>query len=134
MKYLGMDYGQAKVGLAVGDDETKLALGKGQLEGFTQNKLIEKIKAIVNIESIERIIVGLPLNMKGETTQITDEVNLFVNKLRSHLTIPVSTFDERFTSAMADNLLADVKDKKHKQDQVAAQLILQSYLDSLVKK
>lgn len=128
MKYLGLDYGQARVGMALGDDETKVAVGKGILEGLTQNKLIEKIKAIVNLEKIERVIVGLPLNMSAESTAMTEEVKLFVEKLRSHLSIPVQTIDERLTSQMADNLLRDVKGEK-KQDQVAAQIILQSYLD-----
>jgi len=128
MKYLGLDYGKARVGMALGIDETHVAVGKGILEGLTQNKLIAKIKAIVNLEKIDRIVVGLPLNMQSESTEMTEEVKLFVEKLRSHLSIPIQTIDERFTSQMADNLLKDVKGEK-KQDQVAAQLILQTYLD-----
>ena len=130
MKYLGLDYGQARVGLALGDDQTKVAVGKGILEGLTQNKLIEKLKAIVNLEKIERVVVGLPLNMSGQPTAMTEEVKLFVEKLRNHLNIPVQTIDERLTSQMADNLLKEVKGVK-KQDQVAAQLILQNYLESI---
>lgn len=128
MKYLGLDYGQARVGMALADDETKVAVAKGILEGFTQNKLIEKIKAIVNLEKIDRVIVGLPLNMSGEATAMTEEVKLFVEKLRGHLTVPVQAVDERLTSQMADNLLKDVKGEK-KQDQVAAQIILQNFID-----
>jgi putative Holliday junction resolvase len=128
MKYLGLDYGKARVGIALGTDDTNVAVGKGILEGLTQNKLIVKIKAIVNLEKIDRIIVGLPLNMQSQPTEMTEEVKLFIEKLRSHLQIPVQAIDERFTSQMADNLLQDVKGEK-KQDQVAAQLILQTYLD-----
>ena len=128
MKYLGLDYGQARVGLALGDDESKVAVGKGVLEGLTQNKLIAKIKAIVNLEKIDRVVVGLPLNMEGKETEMTKEVKLFVEKLRGHLNIPVQTFDERLTSQMADTLLRKVKGEK-KQDQVAAQIILQNYLE-----
>ena len=128
MKYLGLDYGKARVGMALGTDETHVAVGKGILEGLTQNKLIAKIKAIVNLEKIDRIVVGLPLNMQSASTEMTEEIKLFVEKLRSHLSIPIQTIDERFTSQMADNLLKDVKGEK-KQDQVAAQLILQTYLD-----
>lgn len=131
MKYLGLDYGKARVGLALGDDETKVAVSKGVLEGLTQNKLVDKIKAIVNLEKIDRVVVGLPLNMKGQDTEMTEEVKLFVEKLRGHLEAPVQTFDERLTSQMADNLLKQDKDKKDKQDQVAAQIILQTYLESL---
>lgn len=134
MRLLGLDYGQARVGLALGDTETRVAVGKGVLEGLTQNKLITKIKAIVNLEKIDRVIIGLPLNTSGEPTKITDEVKLFVEKLRNHVSIPVQTFDERFTSAMADQLLKQVprSKRKAKQDQVAAQIILQNYIDQLV--
>lgn len=132
MKFLALDYGKARVGLALGDSETKIALGKGILEGLSQNKLIAKIKAIVSLEQIDRIIIGLPMNMSSERTQMTEDVQLFVEKLRNHVTIPVQTAEERLTSVMADHLLKDVRAKDRKQDQVAAQIILQNYLDQLV--
>ena len=131
MKYLGLDYGKARVGLAVGDDETNVAVSKGVLEGLSQNKLIEKIKALVNLEKIDRVIIGLPVNMEGKETEMTKEVKLFVEKLRSNIDNPIQTIDERLTSQMADNLLKEDKAKKGKQDIVAAQIILQTYLDKL---
>ncbi|MBU0732393.1 Holliday junction resolvase RuvX [Patescibacteria group bacterium] len=131
MKYLGLDYGQSKVGMAVGDDETSVAVSKGTLKGLSQPKLVEKITAIVNLEDIDRIVIGLPLNLDGEETEITKEVKLFVEKLRSRTDTPVQTMDERYTSQMADNLLKEVKDKNQKQDQVAAQIILQNYFDKI---
>ncbi|MFH1781756.1 MAG: Holliday junction resolvase RuvX [Patescibacteria group bacterium] len=131
MKYLGLDYGKARVGLAVGDDETKVAVAKGLLEGLSQNKLIEKIKALVNLEKIDRVVIGLPVNMEGEETEVTEEVKLFVEKLRSNIESPIQTIDERLTSQMADTLLMEDKGRKGKQDIVAAQIILQTYLDKL---
>ncbi|MBI2415721.1 MAG: Holliday junction resolvase RuvX [Candidatus Kerfeldbacteria bacterium] len=131
LKLLCLDYGQARVGLAIGDTSTNIALGKGVLEGLTQNRLIAKIKAIVNLEHIDRVIIGLPLNMAGAATAMTDEVQRFVEKLRNHLTIPVQTLDERLTSQMADRLIVDLPKDQRKQDQVAAQIILQNYLDQL---
>lgn len=131
MKYLGLDYGKARVGLAVGDDETKVAVAKGLLEGLSQNKLIEKIKALVNLEKIDRVVIGLPVNMEGEETEMTEEVKLFVEKLRSNIESPIQTIDERLTSQMADTLLMEDKGRKGKQDIVAAQIILQTYLDKL---
>jgi putative Holliday junction resolvase len=132
MKCLGLDYGKARVGLALGDSETKVAVGKGVLEGLSQNKLIAKIKAIVSLEQIDRVIIGLPLNLQGEATQMTEEVQRFIEKLRNHIAVPVQTFDERLTSAMADRLLQQDPNNHGKQDQVAAQIILQNYLDSVV--
>ncbi|MFA6388723.1 MAG: Holliday junction resolvase RuvX [Patescibacteria group bacterium] len=134
MKILGLDYGQAKVGLAIGEAVTRIAVGKGTLEGLSQNSLITKLKALVNLDHIDRIVIGLPTNIQGEATVMTKEVKLFVDKLRNHLTIPVQTVDERFTSQMADRLLQAVPANQRKQDQVAAQLILQTYLDSLPKR
>lgn len=132
MKCLALDYGKTRVGLALGDTATKVAVGKGVLEGLSQNKLIAKIKAIVNLEHIERVIIGLPLNLQGEATLMTNEVQRFVEKLRNHISVPVQTFDERLTSVMADRLLQEDPSRSHLQDQVAAQIILQNYLDSVV--
>jgi len=132
MKFLALDYGKARVGLALGDSDTRIALGKGILEGLSQNKLIAKLKAIVSLEQIDRIIIGLPMNMSGQPTPMTEDVQRFIEKLRNHITVPVQTFDERLTSVMADHLLQDLPAKDRKQDQVAAQIILQNYLDQLV--
>lgn len=129
MKYLGLDYGQSKVGLSVGDDETGVAVSKGTLKGLSQPKLIEKIIAIADLEDIDRVVVGLPLGLDGGETEMTKEVRLFVEKLRSRTDTPVQTMDERYTSQMADRLLKEEKDRENKQDQVAAQIILQDYLD-----
>lgn len=133
MKVLGMDYGSAKVGLALGDTGLRLAVGKGTLKGLSQNNVIAKIKAIVNLEQIERVVVGLPLNLNSEATATTVEVQRFIEKLRNHLVVPVQTVDERYTSQMADRALQAVPQLKGNQDQVAAQYILQTYLDSLPK-
>lgn len=132
MKILALDYGKARVGLALGDTETRIALGKGVLHGLTQNKLIDKIKAIVNLEHIDRVLIGLPTNISNQSTEMTVEVQRFVEKLRNHIAVPVQTVDERFTSQMADRLLVDVAPDQRKQDQVAAQIILQNYLDQVV--
>ncbi len=129
MKILALDYGQARVGMALGEDGTRVAVGKGVLEGLTQPKLIAKIKAIVKLVEIGKVLVGLPLNMDGQPTDMTTEVELFVKKLRDNLEVPVQTIDERLTSKMADNLLREVKPKLRQQDQVAAQIFLQEYLD-----
>jgi putative Holliday junction resolvase len=131
MKILCLDYGKARVGLALGDTENRIALGKGILEGLSQNGIISKVKAIVNLEGVDRVVVGLPTNMQGEATAMTDEVMLFVEKLRNHIHLPVQTMDERLTSQMADRLIQELPLHQRKQDQVAAQIILQTYLDQL---
>lgn len=131
MRILAVDYGQQKVGLAISDEQKKVAVTKGVLIGLTQNKLIEKIKALVNLEKVGKVLVGLPLSMEGKLTEMTAEVKLFVEKLRDHLKVPVQTIDERFTTSAAQELLKDVEHKEKKEDAVAAQILLQNYLDSL---
>ena len=131
MRILSLDYGRKKAGLAISDEEERLAVTKGRLLGLTQNKLIEKIKAIVNLEHIGKVLVGIPFSMVGNPTEMTEEVKLFVEKLRHHLSVPVQTMDERFTTKVAQELLKDDKRKKEKEDSVAAQVLLQNYLDQL---
>lgn len=131
MRILALDYGQRKVGLAISDEDERVAVTKGTLLGLTQNKLIEKIKALVNLEYIGKILVGIPLSMAGNPTAITEEVKLFVEKLRHHLSVPVQTMDERFTTKVAQELLKNDKRRKEKEDSVAAQVLLQNYLDQL---
>lgn len=129
MKILAIDYGEQRLGLAVSDDNQKIALSKGVLEGLSQTKIIEKIKALVNLEQISVIVVGLPIGLDGQPTAWTEEVKRFAEKLRSHLTIPIQMVDERYTTDMAKTLLAGTGQTKEKKDQVSAQIFLQDYLD-----
>lgn len=129
MRILAIDYGEKRLGLAMSDDQAKVAVSKGVLEGLSQNKIIQQIKAFVNLESLGLIIVGLPTGMDGAPTAWTEEVKRFAEKLRSHLTIPVQMVDERLTTQMAKKLLVETGKTKQKKDQVAAQIFLQDYLD-----
>lgn len=129
MKILAIDYGEQRLGLAVSDDDQKVALTKGVLEGLSQTKIIQKIKALVSLDQIGLVVVGLPTGLDGQPTAWTEEVKRFTEKLRSHLNVPVQMVDERLTTSMAKGLLAETGQTKAKKDQVAAQIFLQDYLD-----
>ncbi|PIW36881.1 MAG: Holliday junction resolvase RuvX [Candidatus Kerfeldbacteria bacterium CG15_BIG_FIL_POST_REV_8_21_14_020_45_12] len=127
MKYLGMDYGTKRTGLSISDVSGRVAVLKETIEEDSQDKVIERIKEIVIDDDVEAVVIGLPVNMNGESTAMTEQVERFIEKLRNHLTVPVQTADERLTTEMAKKLLRGVK--KEERDQVAAQILLQNFLD-----
>jgi putative Holliday junction resolvase len=128
MKYLGIDYGTRRTGVAISPD-SRVAVVKEVIHTTSQNKTIERIKQIVAEDGIECIVVGLPVSMQNNPTEMTEKAKLFVEKLRNHVSIPVQTIDERFTTDMAEKLLRGIKHEER--DQVSAQILLQNFLDSL---
>ncbi len=127
MKLLGIDYGEKRIGMAIGDDETKIASPVGILENKNKDFVLGGLKEICLEEDVGTIVVGLPLTLSGERGPQAEEVLLFVDFLKKNLSAAVETEDERFSSSMVDNLMADSGVKER--DAVAAMIILQSYLD-----
>jgi len=120
-KILGIDYGSSKVGLALADLITKLAM---PLAVIQPNQLILRIKELIDTEEVSAIVIGLPLGMDNQETNQTKEVLDFVNHLKiqlDKLNVDVITEDERLSTAQAQ--------KQGKDDAVAAMYILQSYID-----
>ncbi|MBI2411461.1 MAG: Holliday junction resolvase RuvX [Candidatus Kerfeldbacteria bacterium] len=127
MRYLGIDYGSKRTGLAISDPEGRLAVLKGSISLSSQPEVIDRIKQIIEEDQVESVVVGLPINMSGEPTEMTEHVNRFIEKLRNHVSVPVQTIDERLTTEMAKKLLQGVKNEDR--DAVAAQIMLQNFLD-----
>ena len=121
MKYLGIDHGEKRIGLALGDSETKLATP------FKVVSSINDIKQAIKEEDVDAVVVGKPVKMSGDE-KLSDEFNEFVNALKSKIRIPVELVDERLSSKAADALIGGKKTKAPR-DAIAAMLILQSYLD-----
>ena len=121
MKYLGVDYGLKKIGLAIGDDETKFAAPLEVLENKEDADLT--IQRMVSSERIDAIVIGMPQQEQGEITRI------FIAKLKSLLKVPIHQVDEAFTSVESKRL-QDETGSKVAEDALAAMLILQSYLDN----
>jgi putative Holliday junction resolvase len=127
MNFLGVDYGEKRIGLATGSDETKISSPFLILENKGQNYLLEEIKKICAEENTGKIVVGMPLTMKSEKGPEAKEVLRFVDFLKNNLSLTIETEDERFSSAMVDKLMAESGVKER--DAVAAMIILQSYFD-----
>lgn len=129
MKYLGLDFGTKRTGVAVSDNDGRMAVVKETIEVEGQQALIDRIKAIIEEDIIESIVVGLPVGLDSQETQQTETARRFIEKLRNHVTVPVQTVDERLTTEMAKTLLTGVKNEDR--DKVAAQILLQNFLDQL---
>ena len=133
MKTMGIDFGLARIGIALSDDTKFLATPyetyKRKSEEFDINHLIEIIKT----KKVDEIVCGLPMNMAGEEQEIAKHTREFMSKLNEHINISIKFVDERLSSLMAEEMLKeterDWKKRKEKLDAVAASIILQDYLD-----
>jgi putative Holliday junction resolvase len=130
---LGIDYGRARVGVAISDELHLLA---HPLETIAAKaNVIDRIARIVRDRHVSKIVVGLPKHMSGETGNAAAEVKQFVEKLGSVVQCDVVTWDERLTTMAAHRSLRETGKKTRQTrayvDQVAAQWILQGYLDRL---
>jgi putative transcription antitermination factor YqgF len=102
VKVLALDYGSARTGVAVSDPTGTLARPLGIVESVGSKAGLERLKQIVDEEDPERIVVGMPLTLRGEHGAQAEETDRFVERLRATVTVPVECFDERFTSRLAD--------------------------------
>ncbi len=118
MKVLALDYGSARTGVAVSDPTGTLARPIGVVQQVREADGFDRLLEVIRIEQPEEIVVGLPLTLRGEHGLQADETAEFVESLRSAVDVPVETYDERFTSVLADG-----------DDARAAAHLLESYLE-----
>jgi putative Holliday junction resolvase len=133
MRYLGLDVGDVRIGVALSDETATIAGGLPTLERVGPKKDLKAIARLVRDNGADEIVVGLPRKLDGEVGVQGQKVLAFMDALREAVPVPVVAWDERFTTAIAQQALieADVrrKDRKQAVDKVAAILILQNYLD-----
>jgi len=125
MKFLSIDPGTRYLGLAMADDQVKIAMPYQVLDMNDHESLFQELERIVAKEKIQKIIIGYPIGMSGKPTEQTKITEQFVEGLKEFLNIPIIRFDERLSSKMADKLSSGQK-QNHA---VAASIILQDYLD-----
>ena len=135
-RILGLDFGRARIGVAVSDELQLLA---HPLETISANQQsAARIAEIVREKKVDRVVAGIPRQMNGQIGTAATEVLAFVEKLRAMLPCPIVTWDERLTTVAAHRALRDAgKKTRHTRgyvDQVAAQMILQGYLDRLAQE
>ena len=134
MRILGIDYGDSKIGLAVSDplQITAQILDNYRIRG--KNEDTEYFKKIVSEYEIEEIVLGLPLRMDGTSGPRVEKTKSFAQWLKKFLKVPIIYWDERLTTRQAIGILSRQKikrkSKKVLEDQIAAVIILSSYLES----
>lgn len=123
-----IDYGLKRIGIAISDERKKIALPLTTVEGG--KKAIENIASAIRGKNVERIVMGLPLLMNGKKGEMAEAVEKFAKAVEEALNIPVALLDERLSSRQAEREIPlNRKARSETIDQVAATLILQSYLD-----
>jgi putative Holliday junction resolvase len=132
-KILAVDWGRAKLGLAVSDDLGITAQGLSSLSRVSESKDIDAIGAYIRDLRIEAVVVGLPKNMNGTLGPSAEAAQAFAGAFSARLDIPVHLWDERLTSLAAERTLVGAgirrRERRGIRDKVAAIMILQGFLD-----
>lgn len=138
MRIMGIDVGTKRIGIALSDETGILAQGKEIIERKNDHYAIEQIKKIIEEYKVSKIIVGLPLNMRGDYTESTLNSVKFSEMIKKEISLPTELWDERLSTKEVEDVMieASVTRRKRKKvlDKLAAQIILQGYLDSLRNK
>ncbi|MDI3548416.1 MAG: putative pre6S rRNA nuclease [Halanaerobiales bacterium] len=134
MRVMGLDFGDKTIGVAISDALGLTAQSKGVIRRSNLNADLEELKKYISDYQVSEIIIGLPKNMNGTLGSRAEKTGQFVNFLKKRLDLPIKLWDERLSTVEAEKLLinADLSRAKRKVviDQVAAAIILQSYLDA----
>jgi putative holliday junction resolvase len=143
-KILAVDYGRARIGLAMAESRKGIAQPFGVLERVNRNEDMRRLRELVRDNAVKLILVGLPLRLDGGRGEMAEETERFAQRLRKQIGIPVEMVDERLTSWEAERLLEEEFGRKSKQidgapkkkdsgkitvDSIAAAIILREYLE-----
>ena len=146
-KILAIDYGRARIGLAIADAVTRMAQPLGTLERINRNEDMRRLRELAREHAVKLIVVGLPLRLDGTRSEMAEEASRFAERVRKQIGVPVEMVDERLTSWEAERLMEEVGGRVlHKEspvtgrkirkdpgkltvDSVAAAVILKEYLE-----
>jgi putative Holliday junction resolvase len=132
-RLVGLDVGDARIGVAVADELGLTAQGVGVVRRSNIDKDLRTLAELLGPYPPERFVVGLPLNMNGTVGPQAEKVGAFAEKLTSYFGVPVDTWDERLSTVAANRTLAEAELSRAKRrkviDKVAAVIILQGYLN-----
>lgn len=127
MKTLALDFGSARTGVAVSDASGTIARPLEVVRQATEPAGLDRLVALVAEHDVEVVVVGLPLTLRGDVGEQARATEEFVATLRARLTVPVETWDERFTTTLAQRT-----GSRAPEDALAAAHLLQSWLDRSV--
>jgi putative holliday junction resolvase len=124
VKVLALDYGSARTGVAVSDPTGTLARPLEVVENASAPAGLKRLLELVEREEVDQIVVGLPVTLRGERGAQAEETEAFVSALRAATAVPIESFDERFTTK-----LAEAQPSEAPSDAVAAAHLLSTYLE-----
>ena len=134
-RLLGIDYGSKRIGLAVSDPERKIASPLTTHERVDRDKDAAFFRQLIESEEIGQLVIGLPLHLSGDESAKSQEVRTFAEWLQGVTGLPVAFADERFSTVEAESALWNAglthKRRKAKRDRLAAQILLQGYMEGL---
>ena len=136
MRILALDHGTKRIGVALSDELKLIAQPLEYIPAEPFSDFLSRLKQLLQEKEIELILVGMPRNMNGSYGPAALKVQAFIAAMKNAVAVPVQTWDERLTSAQANRFLIEGnvrrEKRKEKVDKMAAAILLQSYLDSLV--
>ncbi|MBA4378726.1 MAG: Holliday junction resolvase RuvX [Gemmatimonas sp.] len=129
---LALDYGTSRIGIAVSDPTRTLATAVAVHRAGRDGPVSAFVAALVRERGVDQLVVGLPLTADGRLGEIAERAQRFAGKLGEELGLPVALVDERYTTQEAERLLRGPGRRRSREspDAVAAELILQQYLDA----
>jgi len=133
MRYLAIDHGEKRTGLAICDASETLVSPHSVIETGSEPQLLSRVLAVIRDERIEGVVLGLPFNMDDTEGPRARKVRHFASLLKQNITCPILFHDERLSSFEAEHLAIDLdltrKKKKKRLDAIAAAAILNSFLE-----
>tara|TARA_Y100000758_G_scaffold291305_1_gene245579 strand:- start:116 stop:532 length:417 start_codon:yes stop_codon:yes gene_type:complete len=133
-RIIGIDYGEVRVGISLSDLTQTIAKPFRTISYKNFDDLLTQLKEIIIANEVDKLVVGIPYNMKGEDTKQTLKVKEFISFLESNLSYDIALIDERLSSIEAEKTMHKMNIKtghnKSDIDKIAASVILQEYLDS----
>ena len=133
MAFIGLDYGRTRIGIAVSNPQNTWSIPSGFLRKIPFEKFIKELKEIIKDRCVDTVVVGMPYREDGTLTDMGSEITEFAEKIGNMLNVTVVTWNERYTTKEAHEILRAMKTRRKarnkKVDALAASLMLQSYLD-----
>ncbi len=133
-RIMSIDYGKIRIGIAM-SDPLKIIARPLEVIDNSGEAIFDRIVRISQENQVEKIIIGLPLNLKGEETLRSMEVREFAAELQERITVAIEFWDERYSSIEADEVLKElgysIEQSRKVIDKIAAAVILKNYLESL---
>lgn len=137
MKYIGLDIGSKTIGVASSYGSIASVLTTIRFEHNDLATGLKKLLQNVDFSQCEKVIIGYPLHLSGDTSESSQRVDIFIEHFKKYIHHPIELVDERYSTLDASKLLSEINMNQKKQrkviDQIAAVLILQRYLDIEVK-